>query len=54
MAMEDLRKAGTEPTLAGVKQVIYDHPEWEAKLSRPIFADPQINVAMATCRSLFG
>jgi type I restriction enzyme S subunit len=53
MAMEDMRKSGSEPTLAGVKKVIHDHPEWEAKLSRPVFADDQIDRAMQECQDLF-
>lgn len=53
MAMEDLRKSGTEPTFAGVKNLINNEPEWHPKLSRPVFADAQITAAMADCRSLF-
>lgn len=53
MAMEDLRKAGSTITLPQVKQVIHDHPEWEAKLSRPIFSDVNIATAMKTCERLF-
>jgi type I restriction enzyme S subunit len=53
MAMEDLRSTGTTPTLGAVKKVIHDHPEWEAKLSRPIFSDPNITAAMKTCEAIF-
>ncbi len=53
MAMEDLRKARSGSTLDLVKKVINDHPEWKAKLSRPIFSDKKIAGAMQTCEELF-
>lgn len=54
MAMEDLRREGEAVGLDTVKQVIRDHPEWEAKLEREIFADPNIIRAMAECREFLG
>jgi len=54
MAMEDLRSAGITPTLDAVKKVIHDHPEWEAKLSRPIFSDTNIAAAMKTGEAILG
>jgi hypothetical protein len=53
MAMADLRKAGKAEQLENVKRVIRDHPEWEAKLSRKIFADDRIVRAMKSCQKLF-
>ena len=53
MAMEDLCRAGNKVALDTVQQVIREHPEWEAKLSRPIFSDPNMVRAMAECRELF-
>jgi type I restriction enzyme S subunit len=52
MAMEDLRRAGRDVNLAAVKQVIQSHPEWDAKLNRPIFSDNNIDTAVETCRRL--
>jgi hypothetical protein len=52
MAMEDLRRDGKVAELATVKQVIQDHPEWEAKLEREIFSDDNITRAIGTCREL--
>jgi type I restriction enzyme S subunit len=54
MAMEDLRCAGVTPSLDSVKQVIRDHPEWEAKLEKEIFSDPNIIRAIAECREFLG
>lgn len=53
MAMEDLRRTGKAVTMDAVKQVIRDHPEWQAKLDRPIFSDANITRAIAECRALF-
>ncbi len=53
MAMEDLRKAGAPVNLCAVKQVIQNHPEWEAKLMRDVFSDAHINGAISACRLLF-
>ena len=53
MAMEDLRAETKPVTLATVKQVIRDHPEWEAKLGRETFSDANIERALQTCRELF-
>lgn len=54
MAMEDLRRGGKAVKLGTVKQVIRDHPEWEAKLQREIFSDGNIDRAIAECQVLFG
>jgi type I restriction enzyme S subunit len=54
MAMEDLRSRGRAVALKAVKEVIRTHPEWEAKLSRPIFSDGNIKRAIGVCRNLFG
>lgn len=54
MAMEDLRRAGNSAALTAVKQVIQSHPEWQAKLDRPIFSDANIERAIAECHNLFG
>ena len=53
MAMEDLSREGKTVTLSTVKQVIHDHPEWEAKLQRDIFSDFNIVRAIRTCLELF-
>lgn len=54
MAMEDLRRAGNPVTLAAVKQIIASHPEWQAKLEKPIFSDANIERAITKCHNLFG
>lgn len=53
MAMEDLSREGKTVKLNTVKQVIHDHPEWEAKLQRDIFSDINLISAIRTCRELF-
>lgn len=53
MAMEDLRKDNKPIVLDMVKQLIHDHPEWEAKLDREIFSDDNITRAMQKCGELF-
>lgn len=53
MAVEDLRCEGKAVKLGAVKQVIHDHPEWEAKLQREIFSDINIVRAIQICRELF-
>jgi hypothetical protein len=53
MAQEDLRKAGSAVSLSQVKTIIHDHPEWEAKLNRPIFSDVNISRAMKWSDELF-
>ncbi len=54
MAMEDLRRAGRSVALDSVKEVIRSHPEWQAKLDRPIFSDGNIERAIVRCNTLFG
>lgn len=53
MAMENLQKAGRQPDLTSVKQYLHDAPEWTAKLSRTIFADENIDMAIKWSRQLF-
>jgi len=53
MAVDDLRRAGSPVTLSAVKQIIESHPEWQAKLDRPIFSDANIERAIARCHNLF-
>ena len=54
MAMEDLRRENKPVGLETVKQIIHDHPEWEAKLDRKIFSDANITRAIKKCEQLFG
>lgn len=51
--MEDLRQEHKPSTVNTVKQVIQNHPEWEAKLDREIFSDANIERTIHTCRELF-
>jgi type I restriction enzyme S subunit len=53
MAMQDLKTRGDAVDLKTVKEAIYSHPEWKAKLSRPAFCDNNIERAIAACRKLF-
>jgi type I restriction enzyme S subunit len=53
MAMVELRGTGVDVYLESVKDVMHDHPEWKAKLKRPIFSDPNISRAIQTCGVLF-
>jgi len=54
MAAEELRAAGKNIDVAGVKDVIRSHPEWKAKLDRPVFSDTNIARAISECRTLLG
>lgn len=54
MAVQDLRAAGAAVTLDAIKGVIRSHPEWEAKLDRPVFADANIETAIEISATLFG
>jgi type I restriction enzyme S subunit len=54
MAVQDLREAGVTVTLDAVKDVIRNHPEWEAKLNRSVFADANIRAAIVKSNALFG
>ena len=54
MTVEELRAAGKDIDMASVKQFIGSHPEWKAKLDRPVFSDGSIARAIETCRNLFG
>jgi type I restriction enzyme S subunit len=54
MAALELRAAGKNVDVAGVKDVIRSHPEWQAKLDRPVFSDINIGNSLKTTRTLFG
>jgi type I restriction enzyme S subunit len=54
MAAEELRAAGKNVDVAGVKDFIRSHPEWEAKLDRPVFSGASIAKAIETSQKLFG
>lgn len=54
MAAQELRGNGRAVTPEAVKGLIQRHPEWEAKLNRPAFADANIVEAIATSSELFG
>jgi len=53
MAIEDLWREGQKIELDTVKQVIWNHPEWKAKLNREIFSDGNIIRAIQSCKQLF-
>jgi type I restriction enzyme, S subunit len=53
MAVEDLRSGSRAVELNSVKDVIRTHPEWQAKLSRPIFSNDNITRAINKCSNLF-
>lgn len=53
MAVEDLRLLGAVATLEGVKFVIANHSEWQAKLEREIFSDSNIRRAIQRVGELF-
>lgn len=54
MAAEELRQAGQDVDAQAVKTVIRNHPEWKAKLDRPIFSDERIAEAIDVTREMFG
>jgi type I restriction enzyme S subunit len=54
MAAEELRAAGQPVDVEGVKMVIRNHPDWQAKLDRPVFSDTNIASAMRESEKLFG
>jgi hypothetical protein len=53
MACEDLSRVGKVVSTSTVKQIIYDSPEWKAKLNRSVFSDDNIAATIETCRQLF-
>jgi len=53
MAMEDLYVAGKDVGVGAVKGVIAGHPEWKAKLDRPVFSDFSIARAIKRSQELF-
>ena len=53
MAAEELRGAGKAVNAASVKVVVGSHPEWQAKLDRPVFSDAGIAQAIEMSRELF-
>ncbi len=52
MAMVDLAAEGQPADVASVKRVIAAHPEWIPKLSRELFSDNNIAIAIAECQVL--
>jgi type I restriction enzyme S subunit len=53
MAVEELRAAGNDVDVPGVKAVIRSHPEWKAKLDREVFSDANIRRAIDAVSELF-
>ncbi|HTE40743.1 MAG TPA: restriction endonuclease subunit S [Steroidobacteraceae bacterium] len=53
MAMMDLVSTGQPANLASIKRVIAAHTEWAPKLSRELFSDEKIALAIAECQGLF-
>ncbi|NIA13657.1 MAG: hypothetical protein GWP08_06205 [Nitrospiraceae bacterium] len=53
LAAEELRAAGKNIDVAGVKDVIRSHPQWKAKLDHPVFSDANIAKAISECQALF-
>src|SRR5713226_4061880 len=53
MAIQELRANDRMTTVEAVKDVLRGHPEWQPKLKREIFADANIEQAMARSRALF-
>lgn len=54
MAAEELRAAGQPVDVEAVKMVIRNHPDWQAKLDRPVFSDTNIASAIRESEKLFG
>lgn len=52
MAVCELAKNKQSVSVAGVKDVIRSHPEWKAKLNRPIFSDENIAAAINKSQEL--
>jgi len=52
MAVCELMKDKRAVSVAGVKKVIRSHPEWKAKLNRPIFSDANITVTIEKSQEL--
>ena len=53
MAAEELRDTGEEVSVERVKKVIHSNPEWNPKLTRPIFSDANLVRAIENCQKLF-
>ena len=53
MAMEELRRAQKNVSLASVRDLIASEPEWVPKLDRDAFADTLIAAAIRQCEKLF-
>jgi type I restriction enzyme, S subunit len=53
MACEDLQRESKDVNPRAVKQILGDHPEWKAKLDKPIFSDKNIASAIEECQKLF-
>ncbi len=54
MAVCELVENKQSVSVAGVKTVIRSHPEWKAKLNRPVFSDKNIATAIEQSQDLFG
>lgn len=54
MAAEELHAGGKAVDVASVEAVIRRHPEWQAKLDRPVFSDRNIAQAINDNHKLFG
>jgi type I restriction enzyme, S subunit len=53
MACEDLQRESKDVNPRAVKQILRDHPEWKAKLDKPIFSDKNIGSSIEECQKLF-
>lgn len=53
MAMGDLKKAGKNVSVAGVKAVIANNKEWKPKLKKEFFNDTAIEEAIKESTQLF-
>ncbi len=54
MAMQELRKAGKQVSVAMVKQLLASEPEWAPKLKREVFSESNISAAIRWSNELFG
>jgi type I restriction enzyme S subunit len=54
MAVCNLMETEQAVSVAGIRDVIRNHPEWKAKLNRPIFSDKNIAAAIKKSQELLG
>ncbi len=54
MAVCELAENKQSVSVADVKTVIRSHPQWKAKLNRPVFSDKNIATAIEKSQDLFG